>query len=101
MRGYIDLVCSSRLEFVNGIAEDGDTHLHRSVRASRILENFSVFVTCLNSFPHRKVWPADVINYLGYSSSSIVFLIKILLLTHESCSFSEDTTIIIDSINNF
>lgn len=57
---------------------------------------------CLNSIIKTKGNSTEIINYLGFSSSSVVFIIKILLLTHESDHpFSEHVENIVDSIIKF
>lgn len=103
IKRYIKEVSSEKYEWLHELCELlVEKRSQRTVRMSRLLENLSIFETCLNSIQRKRENSAEIINFLGYSSSSVIFIIKLLFTTHETAfTLSERTLKILTSINEF
>jgi hypothetical protein len=113
---YVEEVCSPRFEFLSQLmaALEKENYrskqeaafirrLTRAVVLSRLFETAAIAVAALELSQQR---PADsyLVNWVGYASSNVVFLLRLMQLTHAittGLQFGERTTGILTTISQF
>ena len=93
---------SDKYSFIQELCEKLNHRINRTIRLSRLFESISIFQLCLELISKKKVRSSELVNLLGFSSSSVAFIIKILLLTHQiSHILSEEVQQIILALSNY
>lgn len=83
VNAYVREIVSEKYDFIEELMEVLSFRAMKVIRGSRLMEYLSVLLCCLESWMHR-CGKAEIINLLGFSASSLVFIVRIFTLTHST-----------------
>lgn len=84
---YVQEVCSNVFETLSeAISKINIKRLTKSIKMAKMLENLSIVYIALELTKKQKIKESHIVNFIGYCTSNIIFIIKILHLVHDFTS---------------